>query len=80
MTFNVPVTKMPSTNVLNEFCVKITLLRSDSEKNKTVSNAVYLRLCIDLIYTTPPFGIPRVMGAIISLDCNWWSNMHQIDA
>ena len=25
------------------------------------------------------FGIPGVMGAIISLGCNWWSNMHQID-
>ena len=27
-TFNVPVTKMPSTNVFNELCVKISLLRS----------------------------------------------------
>ena len=26
------------------------------------------------------FGIPRVMGAIISLGCNWWKNMDQIDA
>ena len=26
------------------------------------------------------FGISRVMGAIISLGCNWWKNMHQIDA
>ena len=26
------------------------------------------------------FGKPRVMGAIESLGCNWWSNMHQIDA
>ena len=24
-------------------------------------------------------GTSRVMGAIISLGCNWWSNMHQID-
>ena len=23
---------------------------------------------------------PRAMGAIISLACNWWSNMHKIDA
>ena len=28
----------------------------------------------------PAFGIPWVMGAIISLSCNWWKNMHQIDA
>ena len=25
------------------------------------------------------FVIPRMMGAIISLGCNWWKNMHQID-
>ena len=25
------------------------------------------------------FGIPRVMGAIKSLGCNWWNNMHHID-
>ena len=30
--------------------------------------------------TTVTFGTPRVMGAIESLGCNWWSNMHQIDA
>ena len=23
--------------------------------------------------------VPRLMGAIISLGCNWWKNMHQID-
>ena len=27
-----------------------------------------------------PFGIPRVMEAIKSVGCNWWNNMHQIDA
>ena len=29
-----------------------------------------------------PFGIPRarVMEAIESLGCNWWKNMHEIDA
>ena len=26
------------------------------------------------------FGKPWVMGAIESLGCNWWKNMHQIDA
>ena len=31
-TFNVPVTKMPSTNVFNELCVKITPLRSIPKK------------------------------------------------
>ena len=25
------------------------------------------------------FGMPQVMAAIISLGCNWWSYMHQID-
>ena len=26
------------------------------------------------------FGKPRVMRTIESLGCNWWKNMHQIDA
>ena len=44
---------MPSTNVFNEFCVKITLLRSIPKKIITVCNAVYFRLCIDLMHITP---------------------------
>ena len=45
---------MPSTNVFNEFCVKITLLRSTPKKKITVGNAIYLRLSIDLMHITPP--------------------------
>ena len=45
---------MPATNVLNELCVKITLLRSIPKKILTVCNAVYFRLCIDLMHITPP--------------------------
>ena len=45
---------MPSTNVFNELCVKISLLRSISEKNITVCDAVYFRLCIDLMHILPP--------------------------
>ena len=44
---------MPSTNVFNELCVKISLLRS-IEKIITVCNAVYFHLCIDLMHILPP--------------------------
>ena len=40
---------MPSTNVFNELSAKIY-----SEKNLTVCNAVYFRLCIDLMHITAP--------------------------
>ena len=44
---------MPSRNVFYELCFKLTLLRS--KKNLTgVCNAVYFRLCIDLMQITPP--------------------------
>ena len=49
-----PTQKMPSTNVFNELRVKITLQRSIPEKIISVCNAVYLRLCIDLMHFTPP--------------------------
>ena len=39
--------KMPSTNVFNELCVKISLLRSIPKKIIRVCNAVYFRLFID---------------------------------
>ena len=42
------------TIVFNELCVKITLLRSIPKKIETVCNAVYFRLCIDLMHITPP--------------------------
>ena len=48
---------MPSTNVFNELCVKISLLRSIPKKIITecnAGNAVYFRLCIDLIHILPP--------------------------
>ena len=54
LTLNVPVTKMNSTNIFNELCVKISLLRSTKKKIITVCNAVYFRLCIDLMHTLPP--------------------------
>ena len=45
---------MPSTNYFNELCVKISLLRSIPKKNITACNAVYFRLCIDLMHILPP--------------------------
>ena len=48
---------MPSRNVFNELFVKITPLRSEKKKKKIltwVCNAVYFRLCIDLMHITPP--------------------------
>ena len=45
---------MPSTNVLNELFVKISLLRSIPKKIIAVCNAVYFRLCIDLMHILPP--------------------------
>ena len=44
---------MLSTNVFKEICVKITLLRSTPKKTVLVCNAVYLRLCTDLMHITP---------------------------
>ena len=45
---------MPSTNVLNDMCVKITLLKSITKNLTAVSSSVYLRLCINLMHITPP--------------------------
>ena len=45
---------MPSTNVFNELCVKITA-KIFSEKNLTwLCNLVYFWLCINLMHITPP--------------------------
>ena len=38
----------------NEMFVKITLLRSITKNLTRVCNAVYFRLCIDLMHITPP--------------------------
>ena len=43
---------MPS-NVFNEMCVKITA-KIYYEKSNGVCNAVYFRLCIDLMHNIPP--------------------------
>ena len=43
---------MPSRNVFKELCVKITLL-SPKKNSNGVCNAVYFRLCIDLMHITP---------------------------
>ena len=48
------MTKMPSTNVFNDLCVEISLLRSIPKKIITVCNAVYFRLCIELMHFLPP--------------------------
>ena len=63
--------------------------------NSSISfGAIELKLCTYIGYAlrmwksyashsfqpSTPFGIPRVMQAIKSLGCNWWSNMHQVDA
>ena len=45
---------MPLANVFNDMSVKITLLRSITKNLKGVCNAVYFRLCIDLMPFTPP--------------------------
>ena len=53
--------KMHLTNVFNELYIKITMIYSD--KNLTVCNAVYLRLCIDLIHILPPVTAERYDGS-----------------
>ena len=45
---------MLSTNVFNEMCVKITLLRYITTNLTGLCNAVYFRLCIDLMHILPP--------------------------
>ena len=48
---------MPSTNLFNEFCVKITAKIYSEKKKKHltgVCNPVYFQLCIDLMNITPP--------------------------
>ena len=49
-----PLLRMPSTNVFNELCIKITVLKSIPKKNLTVRNAVYFRLCINLMHISLP--------------------------
>ena len=44
---------MPSSNVLNELCAKITLLRLKKKTLTELCNAVYFRLNVDLIHVTP---------------------------
>ena len=46
---------MYSTNVFNEISVKLTARIYSEKKNVTgVCNAMYFRLCIDLMHITPP--------------------------
>ena len=45
---------MASTNVFNEMCVKITLLRSITKNLTGVYNARYFRLRIDPMHITSP--------------------------
>ena len=50
MTFNVPVTKMPSTNAFRRIVCQNNSTKIHSEKNITECIAVYFRLCIDLMH------------------------------
>ena len=55
---------MPSTNVFNELCVKISLLRPiKTKKIITVRNAVYFRLCINLVHILPPVTAEELDGS-----------------
>ena len=50
-----PLQKCLQQTFFIELCVKISLLRSNPEKKYiTVCNALYFRLCIDLMHILPP--------------------------
>ena len=68
---------MLSTNVFNELCVKITPLRSIPKTIITVCNAVYLRLCIDLMHITPPVTAEEYDGSHHPR-CAEWNNTMQV--
>ena len=53
---------MPSTNVFKELCVNKSA-KIHSEKIKTVCNAVYFRLCIDLMHILPPVTAEGFYGS-----------------
>ena len=66
---------MPSTNVFNELCFKITAKIYSEKNNLTgVCNPVYFRLCIDMMHITPPVTAEEFDGshhpryAVISLN------------
>ena len=54
---------MHSTNVFNELSDKITLLRSIPKNSNGVCNAVYFRLCTDLVHITPPVTVEGYDGS-----------------
>ena len=62
---------MPSTNVFNEMCVKITLLRYITKNLTKVCNVVYFRLCIDLMNITPPFTAEGYDGSLHPRYAEW---------
>ena len=62
---------MPSKNVFNELCVEISLLRSIPKKIITVCNAVYFRLCIDLMHILPPVTAEGFDGSITRWFTEW---------
>ena len=73
-----PVIDLRETQLVNKLLFKYLQSQPDSTYVDSTRNAQMSFFveptCIE------SFGTPRVMGAIESLSCNWWSNMHQIDA
>ena len=67
-----------STSENTDFHVLVALVNCACLTTRWKYDVIYLTfLALDVILS---FGTPRMMGAIESLGCNWWSNMHQIDA
>ena len=54
---------MPSTNVFNKTCVKITLLRSIAKNLIRECNKIYFWLCITLMHITPPVTAEGYVGS-----------------
>ena len=75
---------MPSTNVLHELRVKITLLKSIPKKILTVCNALYFRLCIELMHISPLVTAEGLDGshhpryAEWSQICKFWVGQSEI--
>ena len=69
---------MTSTNVFNELCVKISLLRSIPTKIITVCNAVYFRLSIDLMHIVPPVTAEDLDGSQHPRFAEWVSTVFSL--
>ena len=74
-----PLHKCLQQTFLNELCVKISLLRSISKKKKKnviVRNAVYFRLCIDLMHILPPVTAEGFDGSHHPRFAEWATSMN----